>query len=107
MASRRRTTLRVAIFFGLLLGLCLALTGGAGGSSGFIVITPTTLADGTVGQPYSQNLAGTGSTGNYTWGVTSGSLPAGLNLTYTTGNPASQTARISGTPTAAGNFNFT
>ncbi|HET9844865.1 MAG TPA: Ig domain-containing protein [Nitrospira sp.] len=62
-------------------------------------ITTTTLAGGTVGQPYNQTLQATGGTGALTWSLASGSLPAMLSL-----SPAGV---ISGTPTNAGNSNFT
>ena len=59
------------------------------------------LPAGTVGVPYSQTplLAGGGTT-PYTWSVTSGSLPPGLQLNTTTG-------AITGTPTATGATVFT
>jgi hypothetical protein len=63
---------------------------------GALGITTSSLAAGTVGQAYSSGaLSATGGVGPYTWSISSGSLPAGLNL-----NPA--TGAITGTPTAAG-----
>ena len=62
-------------------------------------ITTTTLSGGTVGQPYNQTLQATGGTGALTWSLASGSLPAMLSL--------SLAGVISGTPTNAGNSNFT
>lgn len=62
-------------------------------------ITTTTLSGGTVGQPYNQTLQATGGTGALTWSLAGGSLPAMLSL-----SPAGV---ISGTPTNAGNSNFT
>jgi hypothetical protein len=60
-----------------------------------ISITPTSLAQGTVGSAYSQTLTATGGTAPYgTWTITAGTLPAGLTLNASTGI-------ISGTPTAA------
>jgi hypothetical protein len=63
------------------------------------VITSTSLPDGTVGSPYSQNLEATSVSGNYTWSISADFLPLGLGL-----NSASGT--ISGTPTAAATYFF-
>lgn len=60
-------------------------------------ITTTALPGGSVGKPYSQTLAAAGDT-PITWAVDSGSLPNGLKLSG---------SMISGTPAAAGTFNFT
>ncbi|WP_131539330.1 beta strand repeat-containing protein, partial [Pedobacter nototheniae] len=65
-----------------------------------IVVSPTTLANPTVGQAYAQTVTATGGVTPYTYSILSGALPAGLTLSPSTGN-------ISGTPTAAGTFNFT
>lgn len=62
-------------------------------------ISPTTLPAGTVGTAYSQQLSATGSSGTFTYAVTSGSLPAGLTL--------SSTGLLSGTPTTAATSTFT
>ena len=65
-----------------------------------ITITPSTLPNWTVNQAgYSQSLSGNNGTAPYTFAVTAGALPGGLTLT-----PAGV---LSGTPTAAGTFNFT
>jgi uncharacterized protein (TIGR03437 family) len=62
-----------------------------------LVITTTTLPDGSVGTNYQQSLAASGGDSMYKWSLSSGTLPPGLSLT---GNV------ISGTPTTAGRFTF-
>jgi hypothetical protein len=57
-----------------------------------LVITTTTVADGVVGVPYTQTLAATGGNANYSWSLSTGTLPAGLFL--------NTSGVISGTPTA-------
>ena len=61
-------------------------------------ITTTTLPAGTIGQAYNQTLQATGTT-PIVW-VLHGFLPAGISLNTATG-------ALTGTPTAAGTFNFT
>ena len=56
--------------------------------------TTTRPNDGIVGSVFNQTLTATGGLAPYTWGIYSGTLPAGLTL-----NPA--TGIISGTPTSA------
>lgn len=73
--------------------LSITVTGGA--PSGLAVTSPATLPGGTMNSFYSTGLSASGGTPGYTWAVTSGTLPAGLSLTGSTGV-------ISGTPTAAG-----
>jgi hypothetical protein len=63
------------------------------------VIITASLPGGTVGTAYSQSLSGTGGTTPYTWTVSAGALPTSLSL--------SSGGIISGTPSAAGTFNFT
>jgi uncharacterized protein (TIGR03437 family) len=68
--------------------LSIAITAG-------VTVTTTSLPNGTAGVAYSQTLAATGGTPPYSnWTVSSGSLPAGLSLSASTG-------AISGTPTTA------
>ena len=62
-------------------------------------ITTSSLPNGAVGSAYSTTLTATGGTLPYSWTVTSGALPAGLTL--------SNDGTISGTPTSAGQSNFT
>ncbi len=64
-----------------------------------ISVTPSTLPSDLEGAAYRQTLAAAGGTAPYTFGVTSGSLPAGLTL--------APTGTLSGTPSAVGSFNFT
>ncbi len=64
-----------------------------------LVISTTSLAAGTVGVLYSSTVAATGGTLPYAWSIASGSLPTGLTLNVNSG-------LISGTPSAAGTFNF-
>lgn len=64
------------------------------------ITTASPLPAGTVGTAYNQALVATGGTTPYSWSISAGSLPAGLSLGTSTG-------AITGTPTAAGAFNFT
>ncbi len=63
-------------------------------------ITTTTLPSATVGIGYAQGVAVSGGQTPYTWSVSSGNLPGGLNINSTTG-------AIYGTPSASGTFYFT
>ena len=62
-------------------------------------VATTNLPAGTTTVPYSQTLTACGGPTNYSWGIISGGLPAGLSL--------SSSGVISGTPTTAGTTNFT
>ncbi len=65
------------------------------------VSTASPMPLGFVGAAYNQTLAATGGSGSYTaWAITTGALPAGLNLTTATG-------AITGSPTAAAVSTFT
>ncbi|MBI4899572.1 MAG: putative Ig domain-containing protein, partial [Actinobacteria bacterium] len=64
-----------------------------------ITVSPATLPSAVVGGAYSQTITASGGTGPYALAVTAGSVPAGLSL--------SSAGVLSGTPTAAGTFNFT
>ena len=65
-----------------------------------IVVDPATITGATVGTAYSQTFTASGGTAPYTYDIQAGALPAGLTLNSATGV-------LSGTPTAAGTFNFT
>lgn len=65
-----------------------------------LILTTTSLSNGTVGAAYSTTLAATGGVTPYAWSIVAGNLPAGLILN-------AQTGAISGTPTSAGTRNFT
>ena len=62
-------------------------------------ITTTTIPPESSAVPYSVTLAATGGTTPYTWTLSSGNLPPGLNLT--------PSGTIAGTPTTAGTYTFT
>ena len=49
--------------------------------AGALTVNPATLANVTANTPYSATFSATGGSGNYTFAVTSGSLPAGLTST--------------------------
>ena len=55
--------------------------------------TPATYAVGTVGGAFAQNVVASGGTAPYTWAITAGTLPAGLNM--------ATSGVVSGTPTTA------
>jgi uncharacterized protein YhjY with autotransporter beta-barrel domain len=59
----------------------------------------TSLPTATVGLPYSQTISASGGLAPYSYAVTAGALPAGVNL--------SGGGVLSGTPTAGGSFTFT
>jgi hypothetical protein len=65
-------------------------------SAGFVIITPPTLPDGTALLPYTMTLTANGGTTPYTWILSGGNLPNGLNL--------STSGVISGTATTTGVF---
>ena len=64
-----------------------------------ITLSPPSLPGGTAGTAYSQTITASGGTAPYSYAVSSGTLPPGLNL-----SPAGV---LSGTPTTAGTSNFT
>jgi large repetitive protein len=65
-----------------------------------IVLPATSLAGGSVGTGYSASItAASGGTAPYSYAVTAGAMPGGLTLSAASG-------AITGTPSAAGTFNF-
>jgi Putative Ig domain len=65
-----------------------------------LAITGTIKSNAKNGDPYSSTDRGSGGTPAYTWSISSGSLPPGLDLAGTTGT-------ISGTPNQNGTYTFT
>jgi hypothetical protein len=64
-----------------------------------ITVNPATLANGTAGLAYSQNLTVVGGTAPHSFAQTAGTLPPGLTL--------ASNGILSGVPTGFGTFNFT
>ena len=67
--------------------------------SGLAIATPPVLPPATVGLPYTTTLQAVGGSSPFSWVVTAGSLPAGINF--------NGQGQISGTATASGDFSFT
>ena len=65
-----------------------------------LVVTTSSLPNGTTGQNYSAMLGAAGGLSPYSWTVTVGGLPQGLSLNTGTGG-------VTGSPTTAGTFSFT
>ena len=64
-----------------------------------VTVAPATLPGASVASAYSQTVTASGGTAPYQYSIVAGALPTGLTL--------SGAGVISGTPTAAGSFNFT
>lgn len=62
-----------------------------------ITVNPPTLPNGFVGTLYNQGLSATGGTPNYTFSLSSGTLPNGVNIVGSS---------LMGTPTTTGTFSF-
>jgi uncharacterized protein (TIGR03437 family) len=69
-----------------------------GGAPSTLALATTSLVNGAIGQFYNVSLSATGGTAPYSYSISNGSLPAGINL-FANGT-------ISGTPTANGGFQF-
>ncbi len=63
------------------------------------ISTPAALNEGSLNASYSQTLAASAGVSPYTWTLTTGSLPQGLNL--------STAGTVAGVPVATGTFSFT
>ncbi|AXV07570.1 hypothetical protein DVS28_a2891 [Euzebya pacifica] len=63
-----------------------------------VTITDTTLPDGRTGEPYAATLTADGGHQPHVWSVTTGQLPAGLDLT--------DDSTLTGTPLTAGTHRF-
>ena len=63
-----------------------------------ITLSPSTLPNAVLGIAYTQTLTGSGGTGPYSFGVTSGALPPGITLTAA--------GVLAGTPTVSGTSAF-
>lgn len=73
-------------------------------------ISTSTLPSGVIAVNYSATVSGSGSLGDYSWRISTGSLPNGLQLTQQTNcntSPCQMPMTISGTPTKIGDFAFT
>jgi len=77
----------------------VTVTIGAGGATP-VTLSPTSAPNGSVGTAYSLQFTASGGSGTgYTYNITQGNLPAGLN--------SNTAGLISGTPTESGTFTFT
>lgn len=63
-----------------------------------ITLSPASLPGGTTGVAYSQTITASGGASPFTFAITSGAQPTGLNL--------ASNGKLTGTPTANGTFNF-
>jgi len=92
---------RLALGLTLVASLLVSSCGGGGGGSGILPLSLVTAAlqDATVNVVYQQALQASGGVPPYSWTLTSGALPLGLNL-QTNGI-------IAGIPTAGGAYNIT
>ncbi len=93
--SQRRSSIRQIVYAVIFSSICVLELSGCGGDSGptpgSLAITTTSLPKGTVNQPYSASLSGSGGALPYTWSV-SPTLPTNLSFDTATG-------AITGTPT--------
>jgi large repetitive protein len=100
----------------LLICLAAMLAGSSAWSAEVIVVNPPSLPSGMQGSPYNQPIIANDSDGEdadptstdaddvFTYAVTAGALPPGLTLGA---GPTAAGVPLSGTPSAAGTYNFT
>lgn len=96
---RGNGTISCAVILWCISVLGLTGCGDSGPTPGSLRITTSSLPQGTVNQPYSASVTGSGGAPPYTWSV-SPALPANLSLDTATG-------AITGTPTAQGTSSHT
>ena len=99
------------LIISLLIGMVSPITFLSAESITSLFIDTNSLPSGTTGTKYFAGLSGSGGSGSYSWSLTSGSLPPGLDLIpgvcVAIPGPCRAPAEISGTPTATGNYVFT
>jgi hypothetical protein len=92
--------IRLAKAFWILMARVAGWNPDGGSAPDDLIVTTSSLPNGTVGQTYSALLGAAGGSTPYSWSVISGALPAGLSLNSATG-------AITGTPTVAATSSFT
>lgn len=95
--SRRSTV--ICLMIGMWVLLLMSAACSKSTSTG-LAVTNSSLPNGSIGTNYSETLAASGGSGNYSWSLSSGSLPTGLTLNASTGV-------ISGIPSTSGTSGFT
>jgi len=95
LTKRTTSAAALAVIFALFSGC----SGGSGTGAPPLSIGTLSLPGGTVGTAYNQVVQASGGTPPYSWTIAAGSLPGGLQLGATDSNSAT----VSGTPTAAQN----
>ncbi len=85
---------------GATMGMTGTIVVAAASGCATIGLAPATLPGGLENVAYNQSVTASGGTGPYTFAVTSGSLPPGVNINASTG-------ALSGGPTGTGTFTFT
>ncbi len=89
---------------GVILVSFVALLPISGSAASLTITTPSALGTYTIGQNQI-SLNATGGTGDYTWSLASGTLPAGLGIRQVPGSSPAQTGLV-GIAVSAGNYAF-